>query len=356
MKIIRCETWPVTLRLRSPFTIAYSTIEETVNVLFRIVTDTGMTGHGVAAHDEVVTGENETTILPALRERVEPILRGADPLKMGMLLERLAKALPEQPTARAAADMALFDLLGKKAGLPLYQLLGACKSRIKTSVTIGIMPLKETFEEADRWISRGFTVLKIKGGRNVEEDIQTILKLRERLGPSIGLRFDANQGYDLISTQRFIEETASVHLEAIEQPTPALTPSLLGDVRSGGRGMVPIMADESLLHLADAFHLARRGLVDIINIKLMKTGGIRPAERVAAIARAGKQEIMVGCMDEAGIGVAAGLHFALAQPDVKYADLDGHFDFINDPTAGAVRVKNGTLYPTGEPGLGFEVE
>lgn len=355
MKIVRCESWPVTLRLAEPFTIAYGTLEETVNIFFRIVTDTGITGHGVAAHDEVVTGENEKTITAAMRDRIEPLLRGADPLKMGQLLEKLAKALPGQPTARAAADMALFDLLGKKAQLPLYQLLGACRSGIKTSVTIGIMPLDETLEAAGRWLSRGFTVLKIKGGRDVEADIETVLKLRERFGPGIGLRFDANQGYGLEQAQRFIEETASAHLEAIEQPTPALRPGMLGDVRAGGRGRVPIMADESLLRLADAFHLARRGLVDMLNIKLMKTGGIRPAERIAAIARAAGQEIMVGCMDEAGLGVAAGLHFALAQPDVRYADLDGHLDFTNDPTAGAVVVKNGVLYPTGGPGLGFEV-
>ncbi|WP_020614372.1 mandelate racemase/muconate lactonizing enzyme family protein [Sediminispirochaeta bajacaliforniensis] len=355
MKILRCEVWPVTLKLRAPFTIAYSTLDETVNVFFRIVTDTGLTGCGVAAPDEMVTGENETTILPALRETAEPLLRGSDPLKMGMLIEKLGKALPKEPTARAAVDMALFDLLGKKAHLPLFQLLGACRSSIKTSVTVGIMPLEETLEETRRWIAKGFSAIKLKGGLNLEEDIRKVRRLRELLGPGVGLRFDANQGYSVEEAQRFIEETASAKLEAIEQPTPAASPALLGDVRAGGRGVVPVMADESLLKLSDAFHLARKKLVDMLNIKLMKTGGIRPAERIAAIARAAGQEIMVGCMDEAGLGVAAGLHFALAQPDVRYADLDGCFDFTNDTTAAAVRVKNGLLSPTGEPGLGFEV-
>jgi L-Ala-D/L-Glu epimerase len=356
MKILRCEIMPLTLHLRTPFTIAYSTIDRNVNVFFRIVTDTGLTGHGVSAPDEVVTGENEQTIVSALRDKVEPILKGADPLKMGMLLEKLSKAIPHQPTARAAADMALFDLLGKKAGLPLYQMFGACRSRIKTSVTIGILPLEETMEEASRWISDGFTILKLKGGNNVEEDIEKIRKLRARFGTSVGLRFDANQGYTVSQAHYFIDATAAAHLEVIEQPTPADSPGLLGDVRSRGRGQVPVMADESLVRLIDAFHLARRQLVDMLNIKLMKTGGIRPAERIAAMARVAGQEIMVGCMDEAGLGVAAGLHFALSQPGVKYADLDGHFDFTNDPTAKAVRVKQGTLSPTGEAGLGFDLK
>lgn len=351
MKITNIEAWEVKMKLREPYTIAYDTFTMADNVFLRIETDKGITGYGCAAPDPEVTGDSADTVLEAYESVIKPGLKGSDPLRAAFLLSRLREPLKARPSARAMVDMALYDILGKAAGLPLYKILGGFRRHIKTSITIGILPLEETVQKAGAFIKQGFKSLKLKGGSDVESDIERVLKVREAVGKSIELRFDANQGYTVEDALRFFESTRSAKVELIEQPTPRGEPDLLKRVTRGIS--IPIMADESMMNLRDAFRLARRDIVDMVNIKLMKCGGIYEALHINSVAHAAGMDVMVGCMDEAAVSIAAGLHFALARPNVAYADLDGHLDLMDDPSAGAVILKNGILYPTPNPGLGL---
>jgi L-alanine-DL-glutamate epimerase-like enolase superfamily enzyme len=352
MRITGVEWRALEMKLAEPYEIAYERIDSTENVLLRIETSSGVAGFGCAAPDREVTGETTESVLEVCDRIILPALRGVDPLRIARIMEKMRPELGKHPSAMCMADMALHDILGKAAGIPLYKLLGGFRDRMRTSITIGILPVRETVERAVRFAGEGFRSLKIKGGRDVESDIERISRVREAVGEKIELRFDANQGYTVDETLRFFSGTRRSKVELIEQPTPRGQPDMLGRVTTGVP--IPIMADESLMDLRDAFRLARRELVDMVNIKLMKVGGIFEALQVNSVARSAGLEVMVGCMDEAALSIAAGLHFALARPNVAYADLDGHLDLIGDPSDGAVILNSGVLHTTGLPGLGFD--
>ena len=148
MRIVRVEAWPVAMELKEPYTIAYETVSKTTNVFLRIETNAGVSGLGCAAPDEVVTRETAETVMAALTDVVGPLFKGCDPLRRLSLITRLRKHLPDAPSARAAADMALHDLLGKAAGLPLWRVLGGFRRSIATSITIGILGETETVKRA----------------------------------------------------------------------------------------------------------------------------------------------------------------------------------------------------------------
>jgi len=350
MRITGVEAWQVTMPLARPYTASYDTVEATTNVFLRIITDRKLVGYGCAAPDEQATGESTKAIVETIRGVVEPLIKGADPLRRSLLMERLRPLLEEEPSIRAAVDMALYDILAKKCELPLWKLLGGYRDRMLTSVTIGIMPEQETIEQARQWVHRGFRILKLKGGIDVQADVARVLKVREAVGDDIVLRFDANGGYTVEEALWFVDQTLDARLELFEQPTQKGHAEMIGQVTR--RGSVPVMADESIVNLRDAFRLASNDLVDMLNVKLMKVGGIAEAVQINAVARAARLEVMVGCMDESALGIAAALHFALSDGNIAYADLDGHIDLLDDPAANAVTIEDGTLFPSQLPGLG----
>ena len=353
MRITSCEAWPVTLNLAEPFTIAYSTMSSSVNWFLRIETDSGITGFGCSAFDEEVTGENELSVGHALRDIAIPMLIGEDPLSYATLLHRMHRELCSQPTAMASVDMALHDILGKRARLPLYRLFGGSRHSIKSSITIGIQPVEDVVGKALAWKKRRYQALKIKCGLSIDEDIEKLHKVRETVGKDVELYVDANQGYTLDEAIRAIRACASLGVEFIEQPCAKRDLSAFKSLREHTDGMLPIMADEAVLGPEDVLRVMQHGGADLYNIKLAKTGGIWRARQLDAVAAAGDAPTMVGCMDEAGLGIAAALHMALASTNVRYADLDGHVEFVDDPSCQAVRIIDGHVYPNEGTGLGF---
>lgn len=349
MKITNLSFERLELKLTSPYTIAYETISKTTNFILKAETDTGIVGYGCAAPDKVVTEESEEDVEHALNDIIVPFLKGQDVFMFTRILTELKVLLQHRSSSLAMVDMLLLDLVSKKAGLPLYQFLGGYRHSIPTSITMGILPLGETLKIADEFVAQGFLILKIKGGLNLEEDIEKMLRLREK-HPDIILRFDGNQGFTVADSIAFVFATKEVNIEIFEQPTKVSLEKDLGEVTHGVS--IPVMADESLKTLTDAFRLAQNKLINMVNIKLMKVGGITKAMHINSVARSAKIEAMVGCIDECGLGISAGLHFALSRPNIKYADLDGHLDMLHDPYKNLFTLKNGILYPSEHAGLG----
>ena len=350
MKITRVSYERLDLALSVPYTIAYETVSHVSNFILKLETDTALVGYGCAAPDLEVTGESAEMVEKSIQEHVLPLLKGSSPFMYTTLLEELKEVCPDSSSLVAMADMALLDLMAKKADVPLYHFIGGYRKSIATSITIGIMGLDETLAMAREFSGRGFNILKIKGGLMLEEDIAKMIRLREEF-PNIFLRFDGNQGYNVEESIAFVKATEKVGIQIFEQPTKTKNNQKLGEVTHAVG--VPVMADESLKTLDDAFRLAQKEQIDMVNIKLMKVGGIMEGMHINSVAKSAGLEAMVGCLDECALGISAGLHFALSRPNIHFADLDGHLDLLNDPFQGLFELKDGILYPSQVPGLGY---
>lgn len=349
MKITNISYERLNLRLSTPYTIAYETISTTVNFILKVETDSTLVGYGCGVPDKIVTGELPEEVEEALRTIIIPYLKGKDPFAYALILTELKVLLGKKSSSLMMVDMVLHDLISKKADVPLYRFLGGYRNSIPTSITIGILSLEETIRQAGDFVKKGFSILKIKGGNHLDEDVEKMLKLHERF-PNVTFRFDGNQGYSVADSVAFVVATSRIGIEIFEQPTKLEKEERLGQVMD--QVDIPVMADESLKTLKDVFRLAQNERVDMVNIKLMKVGGILEGMHINSVAKSAGLETMVGCNDECALGISAGLHFALSRPNIRYADLDGHLDVVDDPFQGLFDLRKGILYPTDAPGLG----
>lgn len=350
MKIKSIEVFKIEMPLAMPYTIAYETVTHSTNVILKINTNKGLTAWGCAAPDKFVTGETADEVITFTQQYIEPLIIGQSPFQIQRFLSVLKKQIPKAKATLAMLDIGLHDLLARKAKLPLYQLLGGFRQSIPTSITIGIVSIKETIEQTLYFQKKGFHIIKLKGGLNVEEDIKKVEQIRTILGKSGQIRFDANQGYSKKEAIHFVKATKEANIEILEQPTLQTKMETLGAVTKSVE--IPVMADESIKNLNDAFLLVSQKWIDMINIKVMKVGGLIEAEHINSLAKAANMPVMIGCLDECGLAISASLQFALSRPNIHYADLDGHLDLLEDPFTDLFDLKNGVLSAKNTYGLG----
>ncbi len=332
------------------FTIARGSSDVAEN-LFVSVHSGGVVGSGSGAPSEV-TKETLLTMKEAMKTIMHG-LTGFDFRTPREVVDRVDRVLPGNPSAKAAFDIAIHDLAARIAGKPLYAYLGGSRDRMLTDMTIGIMPTPDAVERARRWTQQGFRSLKVKVGTDVRADLDRLRAIRGAVGPNVELRVDGNEGYTWSQALNFARAARDLGIAFFEQPLKATDYEGMRVLNESSP--IPIMADEMVLTPEDAKKLGWSKAAKAVNLKLMKHGGIVRTIDVDTICQSAGFPTMVGCMGEPQLSIAAGLHFALASKNVRWLDLDSHFNLAKDPTSG-LRFVNGHLVAPQGPGLGIEID
>ncbi len=353
LMIADVEIYLFDIALTSPFRIAIGEMTAANDLLVRIRTDQGIVGLGEACPFPPITGETQATNAAAAKT-IRDMIVGRDPLAIDDILRRIGPLVHSNPSAVAAFDMALFDILGKVAGLPLFRLLGGTKNVFETDITTGIDTLEAMTAESKKYADMGYKTLKVKVGLDPDEDFARLEAIRRAVGPKMAIRVDANQGWTVPRAIYALRKMEPLAIEFCEQPVLASDHAGMRAVRS--QSPISIMADESLYGPADAVKLIRAEACDSFNIKVMKAGGLLNSVRIAHVADAANMRCMVGCMLESNLALTAAAHVVASQANIVYADLDGNTEHAVNPIIGGMTVKAGTLTLPETPGLGCDVD
>lgn len=356
MKITDVKVEVIHIPMKKPFRIAFAVQDHSVNVLVKVMTDEGIYGIGEAAPFEPVTGENSATVLEVLKLFKQGLI-GMDPMNIEGIHLMMDRLISGNTSAKAAIDIALYDLKGKVMNQPLYKVLGGYRGQIVTDMTIGIDKPELMAQEAKERVERdGFRILKVKAGINPADDIRALTLIREAVGPDIRLRVDANQGYTVNDAVRVLNEFEKIGVDAVEQCLPWW--DMDGSKILRQKVNMQIMLDESIHSPVDAAKACKMDAADILNIKLMKCGGLYPAEKINAIAEANHVNCMVGCMLETKVAIAAGVSLVAAKSNITEADCDS-FMYAVDPEMGmpgGFTIEGGVYTLSQKPGLGLDLD
>jgi L-alanine-DL-glutamate epimerase-like enolase superfamily enzyme len=347
------EMFPYSLPMKEHFKVALSTEIGADNILVRLRTEDGVIGYGEASPYSPVTGETQQSDI-AMGKSLEQFIKGKDVFSLARIVAEMESFTPGNGSIKAAFEMALWDVCGKVTGQPVYHLLGAYRDSFETDLTVGIDTPQVMAEKARGVVQQGFKAVKIKVGEAPALDIERIKAVREAIGPKIQLRIDANQGWSPADCVHVLRAVAEQQLQVCEQPVLYWDWAGLRFIRESVG--TPIMVDESVHVAHDAIIGIRENAMDMINIKLMKCGGILQAARIAQVADAANLKCMLGCMDETRLGLTAAAHVVASQKNVEFADLDAFLFLATDPVIGGMEVRDGTVYMPPGPGLGLDVD
>lgn len=354
MKITDIKLGHISVPLKTPFKTALRTVESVEDIIVIIETDTGNIGYGEAPPTGVITGDTRGAIIGAIKDHIKPSLIGMDIENFEEIMLKLHSSVVKNTSAKAAVDIALYDLYGQMFKAPIYKLLGGYRKEITTDITISVNTPEEMAEDSIKAINLGYKTLKVKVGKNPSLDIDRLKAIRDAVGYDIDIRIDANQGWKPKEAINILTdiENMGLNLELVEQPVEAHDIEGLKLVTDNVN--TPVLADESVFSPRDAMNIIQNRAADLINIKLMKTGGIHNALKIISMAEIYGIECMIGCMLEAKVSVTAAVHLAAAKKIITKIDLDGPVLCSEDPILGGAIFNNSKIKANDGNGFGIE--
>lgn len=354
MKITEVKLGMISVPLRVPFKTALRTVNSVEDVVVEIHTDTGAVGYGEAPPTGVITGDTTGAIIGAIRDHISKAIIGRDVDDFENLMMAVQNSMVKNTSAKAAVDMALWDLYGQLYKIPAYKLMGGSRKTICTDITISVNDPETMAKDAMDAIHRGYDCLKVKVGKEPEKDIARLSAIRGVVPKSTLIRIDANQGWEPKEAVRILNgmQEKGLDIEFVEQPVKGHDIEGLKYVTE--RSYVPVLADESVFSVEDAFKILQMRAADMINIKLMKCGGLYNGLKIATAAEVYGVECMIGCMLEAKIAVNAAVHLACAKQIITKIDLDGPVLCSEDPIIGGAVFNEKDITVSDEPGLGIK--
>ena len=352
MKITEVKLGKISVPLRVPFKTALRSVSSVEDIVVEVHTDTGAVGYGEAPPTGAITGDTTGAILGALQDHIIKTVVGRDVDDFEELMLALNKCIVGNTSAKAAMDMALWDLYGQLYKIPVYKLLGGSRKEIITDITISVNDPDEMARDAVDAVRRGYDTLKIKVGAHPELDVARLTAVRQAIGSDTRIRIDANQGWEPKQAVRLLNQMQEkgLDIEFVEQPVKAHDIDGLKYVTE--RSYVPVLADESVFSPEDAVRIMQTRAADLVNIKLMKCGGLYNALKIVSAAEVYGVECMIGCMLEAKISVNAAVHLACAKKIITKIDLDGPVLCSEDPILGGAVFEEQRITVSDEPGLG----
>lgn len=353
MRITGVRIGEVHIPLVTPFKTALRTVDEVNDVVIALTTDTDAVGYGEAPPTAVITGDTKGSIATAIRDFIVPSIVGIDILELDTIMQRLHASILKNTSAKACVDMAVYDLYAKALGQPLYKVLGGASDTVETDLTISVDTVEKMVSDSVKAVSEGYRILKVKVGKEGLADIGRIQAIREAVGPDVLIRVDANQGWEPKDAVRIIRrlEDLGIGIDLVEQPVKAH--DLAGMQMVTQNTYTPILADESIFSAEDAINVIRMRAADLVNIKLMKTGGIYEALKICSIAEIYNVKCMMGCMLESKLAVSAGAHLAAARSVITRADLDGPGLCRIDPYTGGPTYEGPLIHMNETSGIGI---